>query len=372
MMKGLSNTEKLVFMGLITYPDNKDTEIAEMLSLPNSTFASVKSRIMEEGFLYERYIPIFPNLGFELLAAVYSDFNPSVSVDERITNTRRTVEIYPEMILSMGESHRGFSISVAENISRIMRISHQRMKILADLNLLEIELPREVIFPFEMSTIHRYFNLAPLLFAKLSGEQDLVMKDISGFKEDIYRKDPILQVKEPNSKKRPVDVDLSRKQLEILYYLIKHPELSASRLSTIIPYSRHTISRAREMLMDEGYLACTRIPDLSKLGYSMLSLFHVKMDPKNPIDPQVCKRRELLQDDTVFFVSRPTELMMLAVYENYPHYNKGMSIFSQYLKVEGYMSTIPTIRNHSLSEAVWIKKFIHHPMIKEAFHLNLD
>jgi hypothetical protein len=370
-MKGISNTEKLVFMGLITYPDRKDTEIADLLSLPNSTFASVKARIMEEGFLDEIYIPVFPKLGFELLAAVYSDFNPSVSVEERIANTRRTVEVYPEMVLSMGESHRGFSVSVAENITRIMRISHQRMKILADLNLLEIELPREVLFPFEMSTVHRFFNLAPLLYAKLSGENGYALKDIPGLEDDIYRKDPILQIETPDSKMRPLDVELTRKQLEILYYIIKYPDLSASKLSTVIPFSRHTISRVKDMLIEEGYLACSRIPDLSKLGYSMLSLYHVKMDPKRPIEPEVCRRKELLQDDTVFLVSRPTELMMLAVYENYPHYNRGMSMFNQFLKGEGYMSKIPNIRNHSLSEAVWIKRFVHHPLIKEAFHLDV-
>lgn len=371
-MKGISSTEKLVFMGLITYPDRKDTEIAEMLSLPNSTFASVKARIMEEGFLKETYIPVFPKLGFELLAAVYSDFNPSVSVEERINNTRKSVEVYPEMILSMGESHRGFSVSVAENITRIMMISNQRMKILADMNLLEIELPREVLFPFEMSTVHRFFNLAPLLHAKLVKDESYPINEIDGLSDDIYKKDPVLQVNGTDSKKRPVDIDLTKKQLEILYYIVKYPELSASKLATMVPHSRHTISRVKEMLMNEGYLACARIPDLSKLGYSMLSLYHVKMDPKRPIDPEVCRRKELLQDDTVFFVSRPTELMMLAVYENYPHYNRGMSMFNQFLKGEGYMSKIPTIRNHSLSEAIWIKRFVHHPLVKEAFHLDVE
>lgn len=371
-MKGISSSEKLVIVGLVTYPDKKDTEIADILSLPNSTFASVKSRILEEGFLREINIPIFPKLGFELLASVYSDFNPSISVEERIANTRKTVEVYPEIIFSMGESHRGFSISIAENVTSIMRISQERMKLLADLNLLEIELPQEVVFPFEMSRVHRFFNLAPLLYTKLNREDRSILSDIPGLEDDIYRKDDILKVNDTNSRMRPVDIDLSRKHLEIMYELIKYPQYSASRLANMIPHSRHTISRVKDMLIEEGYLTAMRVPDLSKLGYSMLSLFHVKIDPKRPLDQEIGEHQELLQDDTVFLVSRPSELMMLAVYENYPHYNRGMSLFNQFLKSRDHMSKIPNIRNHSLSEAIWVKTFVHHPLIKKAFGLNVD
>lgn len=371
-MKGISNSEKLVFMGLVTYPDKKDTEIADILSLPNSTFASIKSRLLDEGYFSEVYVPVFPKLGFELLATVYSDFNPSVSVEERIHNTTKTVEIYPEMIMSMGESHRGFSLSVAENVTSIMRISDERMRILADLNLLEIELPREVVFPFEMSQVHRFFNLAPLLYAKLSKNGNDLVEEIPEIEKDIYQKDRILQVAKNGYNKRPKDVPLNRKHLKIMYYLMKYPGFSASKLSSMIPFSRHTISRVKEMLIEEGYMSILRIPDLSKIGYSMLSLFHVSIDPKKPLVPDICESRELLQDDTIFFVSRPMEMIMLAVYEDYQHYNRGMSSFNQYLKGHDYMSKIPNIRNHSLSEAIWIKRFVHHPLVKQAFDLDVD
>ena len=369
-MNGNSRSENLVFLGLVTYPDKKDTEIASILSLPNSTFASVKSRLMSEGFFKETYIPIFQNLGFELIAAVYSDFNPSVSVAERIANTRKNVEIYSEMILSLGESHRGFSVSVAENVTNIMKISNERMRTLADLNLLEI--PQEVIFPFELSRVHRFFNLAPLIYRKLSADPSSPIHDIPGLEEDIYAKDTILQTKVQSSIKRPSDIDLSRKHLEILYYLMKYPDISASKIATMVPHSRHTISRVKEMLIDEGYMACMRVPDMSKLDYSWLSLFHVKIDPKRPLDMDECSRKELLQDDTIFFVSRPTELIMVAVYENYPHYNKGMSTFNQFLKGHDHISKPLNVRNHSLSEAIWIKRFVHHPLIKKAFNIKVE
>lgn len=368
-MKGLSKTERLAFIGLVTYPDEKDREIADRLSLPNSTFASAKARLLESGFIQETYVPVFPKLGMELLATVYSDFNSSVRVEERIEHSRSTVEVYPEMILSMGESHRGFSISVARNVTRIMKIGHERMSILAKLNLLEIELPMEVLFPFEISWILRYFNLAPLIYKNISQEEPDLMEDIGIRKEDMYRKDGILNIKDRIGD--PRDVDLSRKQLEILYYVVKYPWMSASKLSGQIPHSRHTISRVKEKLIDDGYVSCLKVPDLSKLDYSILTLFHAQIDPKNPLSLGSAMDPHLLQDDTIFFISRPRKLIMLGAYKDYVQYNKGRSEFNHYLKINKYQRDLPTIRIHSLPEAIWIKRFEYHPLIRETFDLTV-
>jgi DNA-binding MarR family transcriptional regulator len=252
-----------------------------------------------------------------------------------------------------------------------MKISNERMSILAKLNLLEIELPIEVMFPFEISNVHRFFNLAPLIHKKLMESIPELLGDIGLEAQDTYKKDKILQIPEGSRVLAPSDVDLSRKQLEILYYVVKHPGLSASKLSSIVPYSRHTISRVKEKLLEDGYLSCIRVPDLSKLNYSILSLFHAKIDPKNPLQPEMARNREILQEDSIFFVSRPTELIMLAAYENYVQYNRGMSSFNQFLKVNNYQRGIPTIRNHSLGEAIWIKRFQYHQLVKETFDLQV-
>ncbi|MEA3558887.1 MAG: helix-turn-helix domain-containing protein [Candidatus Thermoplasmatota archaeon] len=369
-MRDISGNEKLALLGLVTFPDKKDREIADRLSLPNSTFASAKARLLASGAVTEYNVPIFPKIGMELLAAVYSDFNPSVSIDERIKNTKRTVEVYPEMVLSIGESHRGFSLSIAQNITRIMRISHERMRMLADLNLLEIELPIEVLFPFEISQIHRYFNLAPLIYNKLKVNDPGLFSDIEIEDRELYQKDSIFPGPKNIGPIVPNDVDLTKKQKEILYYLVKYPSISASKLALLIDHSRHTISRVKDLLIKEGYMASLKMPDLSRLDYSILSLFHARIDPKNPLVEGSVKNRDLLQEDTIFLVSRPTEMMMLAAYENYVQYNQGMSSFNQFLKSNDHLKMIPSIRNHSLSETRWIKRFEYHPLVKNTFDLK--
>ena len=373
-MKPLSPTEKMVLLGLTTYPEFADNEISSMLSLPNSTFASAKSRILEGGFLDEIYLPIFPRLGFELLATVYSDFNPSVTVEERVKNTSKAVEVYPELILSLGESHRGFSISIARNATRIMKISFERTKLLAEMDLIETKLPWEVMFPFKLSKVHRFFNHAPLLYGKfVNMEKNIgkMLEDVGFSQEELYRKDGVLSTGDEEVVTTPYEVELSKTQLKILYFIVRYPWMSSSRLSNHAPYSRHTISRTREKLVREGYLVKIRVPDLSKLGYNILSLFHAQIDPKNQIPEENFGRKELLQDDTMFMVSRPRELMMLAAYENYTQYNRGMSSFNQYLKINGHLRRIPNVRNHSLSEAIWIKHFEFYPLINSTFDLNL-
>ncbi|MGA1821222.1 MAG: hypothetical protein ACMUIG_01690 [Thermoplasmatota archaeon] len=373
-MKSISQTEKLVLLGLVTYPHLPDNEISAKLSLPNSTFASAKSRIQDMGYLEEIIIPIFPRLGLELLATVYSDFNPSVKVEDRVRFTSRAIEVYPELILSLGESHRGFSISIAPNITRIMTISNERNKLFAEKGLIETKLPWEVMFPFKLSRIHRFFNLAPLLLSKFTREGvglDKVLRDVGFDRSEVYKNDLILQMDSLPSVFSTGSVDLTRTQQEVLYYVVRYPWMSSSKLASVAPFSRHTISRTKERLIEDGYISKLRIPDLSMLGYNILSLFHAQIDLKKPLPPESLGRVELLQDDTMFFVSRPREMLMLAAYEDYKHYNRGMSSFNHFLKSNDHLFNIPNVRNHSLSDTIWIKKFQFHPLINSIFNLNL-
>ncbi|MBN1390887.1 MAG: hypothetical protein JXA22_09640 [Candidatus Thermoplasmatota archaeon] len=371
-MKGLSRTEKLAFIGLVAYSDDKDRDIAERLSIPNSTFASAKARLTGSGFIQETFVPVFPKLGMELLATVYSDFNPSIRVEERVEHSRRSVEVYPEILMSLGESHRGFSISIARNVTRIMRISHERLGLLAKLNLLEIELPKEVLFPFEISWVLRYFNMAPLLYRDFSSDDPGLMENSGLREEDLYRKDGIFLVEPRDLVKSLRDVEISEKQLEIMYYIVKYPHLSSSKLSSRVPYSRHTISRVKENLIENGYLCSLRIPDLSKLDYTILALFNVNIEPGNPLDLEMARDRHLLSDDSIFMVSRPRELIMLGAYKDYVQYNRGRSEFNQYLKMNDLQRGLPILRMHSLPETIWIKRFEYHPLIRETFGLNVD
>lgn len=373
-MKSISQTEKLVLLGLVANPNLPDNEISAKLSLPNSTFASAKSRIHDMGYLDEIYLPIFPRLGLELLATVYSDFNPSVKVEDRVKYTSKAIEVYPELVLSLGESHRGFSISIAPNVTRIMTISNERNKLFAEKGLIETKLPWEVLFPFKLSNIHRFFNLAPLLLSKFTRDGSGIQKildDVGFDQSEVYSNDRILQVDSPVDGCFPSNVDLTKTQQEILYYIVRYPWMSSSRLASMAPFSRHTISRTRERLLEEGYISKLRIPDLTMLGYNILSLFHAQIDLKKPLSPESFQRVELLQDDTMFFVSRPREIIMLASYEDYKHYNRGMSSFNHFLKSNDHLFNIPSVRNHSLSDAIWIKKFEFYPLISSIFNLNI-
>jgi len=372
-MKALTETEKLVMLGMVMYPHRTDKEIASVFSQRYSTFASAKMRIFQRGYLEEYYLPIFPKLGFERLATGYADFNPAISVEERVANTRRHVEVYPEMVLSLGESHRGFSLSIAENVTKIMMISLNSTRLFADLNLLEIELPFEVLLPFELSTVHRFFNLAPLMYYSfISGQDGPDLLEEHGLsRADLLKSDQLLDIRADDGSHPSTGEDLSNVEKEVMYYLVRYPYMSSAKLAQKAPYSRHTISKVRESLIEDGLIRMQRIPNLSMLGYTILSLFHARVDPKRPIENETCKNKEILQDDSIFLVSRPTELLMLAVYEDYVHYNKGMGAFTHFLKSNGYVNKIPNIRNHSLQEAIWIKKFQYHDLIKQRFSLDV-
>jgi hypothetical protein len=90
-------------------------------------------------------------------------FNPVIPLKERVETTKRTIEVFDEIFFSVGEEEKGFSISLSQNYTNIGRINEIRTETFGKLGLLEKEYPHEVIFPFETSHIHTFFDFSSVL-----------------------------------------------------------------------------------------------------------------------------------------------------------------------------------------------------------------
>jgi len=102
-------------------------------------------------------------LGCELLAVIYTQFNPVIPLNERIKTTKKTIEVFEEIFFSAGEQEKGFSISLSKNYTNIGKINEIRTETFGKVDLLEQEYPTEVIFPFETSHINRFFDFSRIL-----------------------------------------------------------------------------------------------------------------------------------------------------------------------------------------------------------------
>ena len=75
----LTRTEKLVYCGLIEYPEVPDTVLSKVLSVSKNTIAKAKKKFFDDALLVRRIVPNLGVLGFELLALTRITFNPNAT-----------------------------------------------------------------------------------------------------------------------------------------------------------------------------------------------------------------------------------------------------------------------------------------------------
>lgn len=168
----LTKNEKKVLYGITRYPTVTDSELADTIDVKLSTLTSIKRRLADHGYYRTLMIPLVNRLGCELLAIIYMQFNPVIPLQERVETTKKTIEVFDEIFFSVGEEEKGFSMSLSQNYTNIGRINEIRTETFGRLGLLEKEYPHEVIFPFETSHIHRFFDFAQILKQLFSIEDD--------------------------------------------------------------------------------------------------------------------------------------------------------------------------------------------------------
>ncbi|MCD6110562.1 MAG: hypothetical protein J7K08_02665 [Thermoplasmata archaeon] len=351
------SADRLVLTAFTLYPEKSEKEISELLSMPRSTLATVKKRLLVGGIYRRCYLPVYPMLNIEHMAVVYSDFNPAVSAKERINNTKKSVEIFDEIVLSLGETHRGLSISFSTDYTTLSEIYDRRLKVLARLNLLEIEQPWQIVFPLRRSKIYRFFNFGPLL---AEGFHDIFPE------KDARRLDKLFRGSERELEKKAPAEELSEREKMVMMALVRYPEHSLLQLSSLLGYSRPTVSRIRERLLESGYIHPYVIPNIPLLGYNILTLYHVYVNPKRPLDERWEILDGAMDGGTVFMAAKPFEIIILGVYRNYREFNRSKSSLNRYLKKKDLIVKVPDVRNHSLGETIWIKYFVFHEILPKA------
>jgi len=343
----LTEKEKLTLYGLIKYPKLTDKELSEKIELKHSTVTSIRHRLRKSDYFRNLAIPRLQNMGANMLVIIYTDLNPLIPLEDRVVISGETIAVFEEIFLSIGAQDKGFSLSLSKDFATIGRINDIRTQTFGKHGFLEDEYPNMVVFPFDISKIYRFFDFSPLLKNNfgLDFETEEIIKNI-GFKSD---------------KK----VNLSDREKNIYCSLIEHPEISDSKLGNKIGISRHTVSRLRRNFENDFIIRRINLPNLKKLGFEIVTTYHIMFDPRNHPNMDKDETSDLLSDSTIVMASRMFETFLLCVHKDFDDYNKDTTRIMQILKENKWISKNPVIRTHSLNELVYIKDFVFAPIAKK-------
>jgi len=346
----LTKNEKRVLYGLVRYPDLNDSELSNIINVKLSTLTSIKRRLYDQDFLRKLTVPLLNKLGCEMLAVIYTQFNPVIPLDERIKTTKQTIEVFDEIFYSVGEQEKGFSISLSKNYTNIGRINDIRTETFGDVGLLEKEYPNEIVFPFEISNIIRFFDFSRVL-------------------KDYFGIDDINNDEYNNQLFQKLDhIELNEKEKKVYSALIENPNSTTQKIGDIVGLSRHTVSRMKKSFFENNMLKTITIPNLKKLGFEILAFYPIIFNPnKYPSKKDI----EILDTcSTLFFSRRKFKGVIISAYHNYQKYKEDKMHKIRYLKEKDLISQTPQIGKYMFERMIVIKDFDFSPISKKILNYN--
>ena len=340
----LTVKERLMLYGMVKHPELTDKQLSGKLDLKHSTVTSIRHRLRENEYYRKLIIPRLQNMGCKMLVAIYTNFSPLIPLEERVAITGEAIEVFEEIFLSVGEQDKGFSLSLSKDYATIGRINDIRTQTFGGRGLLEEEYPNTVMFPFEISKIYRFFDFAPLMKSsfKLDLEGDEEVRDVSFKEED--------------------SIVLSDTEKNVYCMMVSYPEMSDSDIGREIGVSRHTVSRLKKKFKENNVFRKISLPNLQRLGFEILTFYHIKFDPRNSPNMENDDAAGLMSDSTILLASRMFESIMISVYSDYDDYKADRTRIMQFLKENKWIAEDPMIRSYGLNTMVFIKDFKFAPI----------
>jgi DNA-binding Lrp family transcriptional regulator len=311
-----------------------------------STLAVIRQRLRKKGYYRLVAVPLMQNIGCEMLALIHTDFNPMVPLDERIQKTSKVVEASPEIFFSLGELQKGFSLSFSKNYTELGKINDTRTTVFGGMQLIEKEYPKEMLFPFEASTIYRFLNFAPLVASHFGIK-------LPGIASGDF----------PAEFRAGSHVSLSETEKLVYNAAISKPESSFKELATALALSVKTVSHIKFRLQSRGLLKTIAVPDLKKLGLEILALHLIRFNPQNP--PTEIVRNTLTTDHDILVSLRKFEGLRISIYPNYDQCEIDRMQMFRYLRQHNYVVDVPFVRTFSLTSSAVIKDFNFAPAARK-------
>jgi len=343
----LTRKEQYMLYGLTQNPQMTDKELSETIRLKHSTATAIRHRLRNNEYFRTLIIPRLQNLGCNMLVAIYTSFSPLIPLEERIRITERTIEVFDEIFLSVGEQDKGFSLSLSKDYATIGNINDIRTQTFGGRGLLEDEYPSMIVFPFTISKIYRYFDFAPLLrnHFELDFEIEKTVRNYGA--------------------RDSTNVMFSETEKNVYYLVVKYPEMSDDEIGKELGISRHTVSRIRRGFEKDNLLRKINIPDLKKLGFQILTFTHIRFDPRNPPDMERDEAAVLMSDSTIFMASRMYETVMLSIQYDYDEYKQDRTKMMQILRENKWIVKDPVMRTYGLNTMIFIKDFKFAPIARK-------
>ncbi|UCH89430.1 MAG: hypothetical protein JSV49_01920 [Thermoplasmata archaeon] len=350
--KELSKNEQLVLYGLVKNPLLNDRELAEKLKLNISTLTAIKNRLKKRQYFFTVRIPMLQNIGCELIAVNIFKLNLTMTQESYTKMEKEFVKKFPEAIFMLYESDFMLVVSIAQNFTELRKVIDEIKSILSKYEVIDESGSKTLFFPFQTTRILNLFDYGPLLQRSF------------GIKDDKKKDQKILKTfNEPKK--------LSRIEKIVLYGLVKYPDLPDKKIAEYTSVTRQVVARLRKEFENEELIKTLRIPNLKKLGFSILSFAFANINVKTSMDVRK-KYMKLLQHDipTIFWASGNVESFIISVMKDFDDYKDLYVKGFGHLQKSNMFIEMPEPKSVSINYLKYVKYHDYAPLVKKVFDIT--
>jgi DNA-binding Lrp family transcriptional regulator len=98
----LTNIEKRVLHGLVSYPELPDSKISEKINVTRQVISKLKKTFEDQGLIKTLKVPNYELFGFEVIALTLVNHNPVTPHDKREKGIKKIMEEVPHIMVISG------------------------------------------------------------------------------------------------------------------------------------------------------------------------------------------------------------------------------------------------------------------------------
>jgi DNA-binding MarR family transcriptional regulator len=315
----LTDKEKVVFYGLIRYPELNDIELSERIDVKRPTVTAIRNRLENEKLYETKRIPDLTRLGCEIITATYTQYNPLTPYETR----KKTKKENQNTFLEIQTDTQQLTLNATKNYTQAKKQLVEQLVYGIKNDYFSADDVRTITLPLSMSKIFLFFDYAPLLQRHFRLQA-----------EDRVTCDTRLTDVEP--------YEFTENEKKIYCALIENPELKEGRIADMFSMSRHTVSGICNRIRENALLKTIRIPDFKKLGFELMVFNYVSLNSDKTLENRKHLLEKVLNDRShVLMVSGNMETVTLMFFEDYQDFQTTMANLVEYARKDDYLSEEP-------------------------------
>lgn len=321
--RGLTLNEKQVLYGLVRHPVLNDRELSELLSVKVSTVTAIRRRLRRADYFVTRRIPMMHRLGWELLIGGHARLNLT-----------QGSQVIPRLREQLKDRLPGlFHVAAAADHLSFLGFARNYTGARAEVDELRQALDRTSLladgdvsfsaFPMSLSVAPAFFDYSHAL-ALTFGIEDR----------------PAVRME----RTKTGDIELTRKETEVLKGLVRYPEVSDKGLAQRVKVSRQAVSKMRREFEAEGLVRTARIPNLRLLGFDLYVAAFARFVPSSTVKTRSEAVDRLLKVAPVFFfLSDDAEVAVVGTSRSYEQFSTLRAALVKHFQERGFLQGDPEI-----------------------------